>query len=669
MFAQRDPCRSAWNAPRTGCKNAGPAARARLNAYGEQARMKSIHGAVAAISLFAAAALHAEPVPPPADTDYPGTLRIAVDATDIDRRIFRVREEIPVQGGALTLLLPQWIPGGHSPRGPIDKLAGLALTADGEPVTWSRTSDDVFAFHVDVPAGAKTLVAEFQFLSPLEPAQGRIVMTPEMLNLQWNAVALYPAGHYASRVQITPSVKLPAGWDYATALDADGARGADGSVAFKPVDFDTLVDSPMFAGRFAKHVDLGTTGGAPVKLDVFADEAKDLEITPEQLKVHKALVEQAQKLYGSHHYDHYDLLLALTDTMGHIGLEHHRSSENGSDPGYFTQWNAKVASRDLLAHEYTHSWNGKFRRPADLATPNFNVPMGDSLLWVYEGQTQYWGFVLAARSGLWSADQARDAIALVVSRYADNRPGFSWRNVEDTTNDPVIAQRRPLPYRNYQMSEDYYSAGQLIWLGVDAKLRELSHEKKSLDDFAHAFFGVDDGSWKVKPYTFDDVAAALNAVAPYDWATYLRERVDANKAPLDGVAPSGWKLLYTDKPSDFQKAAETASKSIDYAASIGLIVSTKDAKITDARWDGPAFKAGITPGSTIVAVDSREFSADRLHDAVDASAKGTPVELLVKNGEIYKTYRIDYRDGLKYPHLERIAGTPDRLGAILAPRK
>ena len=630
--------------------------------------MKSIPGAAAMAMLFVTAVGGAE-MPAPADVEYPGTLKLAIDATDLDHRIFRVREEIPVARGPLTLLYPEWLPGNHAPRGPIDKLAGLTFTVAGKPLAWKRDSTDVYAFHLDVPAGASMLVAEFQFLSPQDAGQGRIVMTPDLLNLQWNTVALYPAGHYASRITIAPSVKLPDGWQFGTALEPSGEKAADGSIVFKPVSFETLVDSPMFAGRYARRVDLDPGASAPVHLDIFADEPKDLEFTPEQLKPHQALVRQASRLFGSHHYDHYDLLFAISDRLSHIGLEHHRSSENGVNPGYFTAWNSRASSRELLPHEYTHSWNGKFRRPADLATPNFNVPMGDSLLWVYEGQTQYWGFVLAARAGLWTDEQARDALALVASRYADNRPGFSWRNVEDTTNDPVVAARRPLPYRSYQMSEDYYSAGQLIWLAVDAKLRELSHDRRSLDDFAREFFGVDDGSWRVEPYTFDDVVAALSAIDSYDWAAFLRQRLDANAPPLDGFAASGWKLDYTDKPSDYEKTAESEGKTADFSTSIGLTLSTKDAKITDVRWNGPAFKAGIASSSTLVAVQGREFTPERLKEAIATSAKGVPVELLVKNGEIYRTFRIDYRDGLKYPHLERIANTPDRLSAILAARK
>jgi predicted metalloprotease with PDZ domain len=631
--------------------------------------MKSILTSTALVLLAVATRLSAE-VPAPVDVAYPGTLKLSVDAVDIDHRVFRVREEIPVKAGPLTLLYPQWLPGNHAPRGPIDKLAGLAFNVAGKPLAWTRDPVDVYAFHLDVPEGATTLVAEFQFLSPQDSAQGRVVMTPEIVHLQWNTVALYPAGHYSSRVMFAPSAKLPVGWQFGTALETEGAAGADGSVSFKPVNFETLVDSPIFAGRNFKRVDLDPGAKRPVHIDLVADEARDLEIKPEQLKAHQAMVQQAYKLFGSQHYDHYDFLLAASDKLSGIGTEHHRSSENGVDPGYFTDWDKQAAERGLLPHEFTHSWNGKFRRPADLATPNFNVPMGESLLWVYEGQTQYWGHVLAARSGLWSVEQARDALALVASRYTDNRPGFAWRNVQDTTLDPVIAHRRPLPYRNYQMSEEYYSAGQLIWLAVDAKLRELSRDKRSLDDFARAFFGVDNGSWSVKTYTFDDVVATLNSVAAYDWAAFLRQRVEAHAPPLDGLAASGWKLAYLDKPSEFQKNAEAASKVIDHSASIGINVSSKDGRIVDVRWNGPAFKAGLSPAGSVIAVDGREFTPERLREAmVTAKDRNSPIELLVKTGDTYRTFRIDYREGPKYPHLERIAGSPNYLDAILAPRR
>jgi predicted metalloprotease with PDZ domain len=632
--------------------------------------MSYVHRAAALALLMFAMPLQAATDAPVSTTPYAGIVRLDVDATDLDHRIFHVREQIPVAPGPLTLLYPQWLPGKHAPRGPIDKLAGLRLSANGQALAWRRDPLDVYAFQLDVPAGVTSLVAEFDFLSPQDAGQGRIVMTPSMLNLQWETVALYPAGYAARAVTFEPSVKLPTGWQFGSALETVGGQGADGSVHFAKVAFDTLVDSPLYAGRYFKRVDLAPGAKVPVHLNIVADEAKNLEFKPEQIRLHQNLVEQARRLYGSQHYDHYDFLLALSDELGGIGLEHHRSSENSADPAYFTDWDKQAPGRDLLPHEYTHSWNGKFRRPADLTTPNFNVPMQGSLLWVYEGQTQFWGYVLAARSGLWSAEQTRDALALVAQTYTDNRPGFSWRDVQDTTNDPVVAARRPLPYRNYQMSEDYYSAGMLTWLAVDAKLRELSHEQRSLDDFARAFFGVDDGSYVVKTYTFDDVVATLNAIAPHDWAAFLRAHIEAHAPPVDGLAASGWKLVYTDTPSAYQRSVDADRKAIDMSASLGVAISTKDGKIIDVRWNGPAFKAGLAASGNVIAVNSRSFSADRLKDAIVA-AKGTsaPVELLVKDGDLYRTVRVDYHDGLKYPHLERIKNTPDRLAAVLAPRR
>src|SRR5215467_1619668 len=444
---------------------------------------------------------------PPKDTPYAGTIRLNVDATDIDRHIFKVRESLPVRGGdQLLLLYPQWLPGNHSPSGRVDKLGGLVIRANGTRLEWKRDPVDVFAFHVAVPPAATALDVEFQYLSPVEGNEGRVVMTPEMLNLQWKAVVLYPAGYFSRQIVFEAGVHLPDGWQFATALDTVSTNGD--TTTFKPVPLETLVDSPIFAGRFFKRVDLQAPGPAPVHLDVVADRPELLEIKPEQLEAHRSLVDQAYKLYGSHHYDHYDLLLALTDRMGGIGLEHHRSSENGTIPDYFTEWDKNPDSRELLPHEYTHSWNGKFRRPADLWTPNYNVPMRDSLLWVYEGQTQYWGYVLASRSGLVTKQQALDEMAMTAATY-DHRIGRQWRPLEDTTNDPIAGLRRPQAWRSWQRSEDYYSEGQLIWLDVDTLIREQSGGKRSLDDFAKAFFGIEDGSTTILTYTFDDVVKAL----------------------------------------------------------------------------------------------------------------------------------------------------------------
>ena len=608
-------------------------------------------------------------IPEPKDVPYPGVITLAVDATDLPHAIMTVHETLPVEGpGPITLLYPEWLPGNHSPTGTIDKLAGLVVTAGGKRIEWVRDPVNIYAFHLDVPAGVSGLDLDFQFLSPVSTREGRVVMTPQMLNVEWNSVALYPAGHYSRQITIKPSVRLPDGFTAATALETDAKTGD--VIAYKPVDFAKLVDSPLIAGRFFKRFDLDPGGPARVSLDVITDRPDQLEAKPEQIEAHRNLVRQAYKLFGSHHYDHYDFLLSLSERMGGEGLEHHQSSEDGTMPHYFLDWDKTIAGRDLLSHEFTHSWNGKFRRPADLWTPTFDTPMRDSLLWVYEGQTQYWGYVLAARAGLWTKQQALDAIALVCATY-DIRVGRSWRALEDTTNDPIIAERRPLSWLSWQRSEDYYSEGQLMWLDADTLIRQLSGGKRSLDDFAKVFFGVDNGGYVTETYDFDAVVAALNAVQPYDWSGFLKTRLNGHGpgAPLDGLARGGYKLVFTDTPSDFQKSVETLRKSTDLSFSIGVSIG-KEGMLTQVIWDSLAFKAGLTEGAQIVAVNGEAFDPDDLKDAIKASAtSGAPIDLLIKNKDEYRTVKIDYRGGLRYPHLERIDGTPARLDDILAARK
>ena len=614
-----------------------------------------------------------QPAPMPAaipearDVPYPGVLKLSVDATDLDRRIFQVRQTIPVAAsGPMTLLYPEWIPGAHAPRGQIEKLAGLKITADGKPVAWTRDTVNVFAFHLDVPPGAKTLEVEFQFLSATASDQGRVVVTQEMLNLQWLSVALYPAGYYTRQIPIEASVTLPAGWKFGAALDVASTRGD--TTTFKTVPFETLMDSPMFAGKHYRQIDLDPGGRSPVKLNIVADRAELLEATPEQIEKHRNLVTQADRLYGSRHYDRYDFLLSLTDRMGGIGLEHHRSSENGREPEYFTGWGKMVSQRDLLPHEYTHSWNGKFRRGADLWTPDYATPMRDSLMWVYEGQTQYWGYMLSARSGLWTKAEALDALAGVAAAY-QYRVGRQWRDVLDTTNDPIISARKPKGWLSWQRSEDYYSEGLLVWLDVDTLIRERTGGKKSLDDFARAFFGVEDGAYTPKTYVFEDVVATLNGVTPYDWAPFLKARLaSADKAPLDGFERGGYRLVFTDTQNAFQKSADTLNKRTDLTYSIGLGLSATGT-VTSVQWDGPAFKAGLVVSAQIVAVNGETYSAERLKDAITAAKGGAaPIELIVKTNEKYRVVKIDWTGGLRYPRLERVAGTPDRLGDILSPR-
>ena len=613
--------------------------------------------------------LAAQDIPAPQDVPYaPGTIRIEIDATNLSQRIFRVKETIPVTPGELTLLYPKWVPGGHSPRNPIDKIAGITFKAGGQKLEWKRNTLDVNAFHITVPEGVSEITAEFDYLTPTDGSQGGVAMAPNMLNLKTIAAVLYPAGHYGSRIMFDPRITYPTGWTAFTAMHEQGRSGD--TVDYEDVNFDIYVDSPIFAGKYAKQIDLTPAGNKiPVRLGVVADAPKYLETKPKQIDQHKAMVEQALKLFGAQHYDHYQFLFSLSGQMSGNGLEHQRSSENGVGVGYFTDWNEKTGFTDLLAHEYVHSWNGKYRRGADLTKPTLNQPMEDSLLWVYEGQTQYWGNVLAARSGMRPLEASRDALALVAATYADNRPGLGWRNVQDTTNDPIIANRAPRAYRNYQMSEDYYSGGQMIWLEADALIRAKTKGRKSLDDFARAFFGINDGDWKAPAtYTFDTVVETLNGVVAHDWARFLRDRLDGRTGLTGGIEAAGWKLVYKDEPSDYAKA-QAKNGGGDFTYSLGLSIG-KDGKIGDVRWDGPAFNAGLGSGAQVVAVNDIEYSKEVLEEAIKAAKTDkAPIRLLVKEFDRYRSVQIDYHGGLRYPHLERIEGAPDYLTPIFTARK
>jgi predicted metalloprotease with PDZ domain len=604
-------------------------------------------------------------IPPPQDRPYPGTLRLAVDATDTTHGIFRVKETVPVQAGPVTLLYPKWLPGNHSPTGQISRFAGLVVSANGQTIPWTRDPVDVFAFHVDVPQGVSALDLSFQFLSPTDERQGRIQATPVMMSLQWDALALYPAGYFTRQIPIQASVTYPAGWTSYTALRPSGAAtAAGGTVTYETVAFDTLVDSPTIAGAHARTIPLSPD----VNLDVLADRPDQLEAAPEQIDAHKALVTQAVRLFGAQHYNHYDFLFTLSDRLGGEGLEHHRSSEDGTNGSYFTDWKTSVAMRDLLAHEFTHSWDGKFRRGADLWTPDYRTPMRDSLLWVYEGQTQFWGNVLAARSGLVPKEEAYDALAAVAASY-QNQAGRSWRPLADTTNDPIIARRAPAPWGNWQRSEDYYSEGQLVWLDADSLIREKTGGRKSIDDFARAFFGMKDRDWGELTYTFDDVVATLNGIVPYDWATFLRTRVYqvAPQPPLDWLARDGYRLVYTDKPGAMWEAREKMRKVTDLSYSLGLVLTGKG-DIGRVAWDSPAFKAGLTNGTAIVAVNGQAYDGDALKRAVTEAKNGQPISLLVKVDDQYRTVSLTYTGGLRYPHLERTGKGPGALDMLYAPR-
>lgn len=608
------------------------------------------------------------PIVAPKDVAYAGGIQLRVDASDLGRRIIHVHESVSGIGPDTVLLYPKWLPGTHAPEGPIDRVADLRITANGAPVSWTRDPVDVYAFRVHAGRRIKSIDIDFEYLSPTSPKVGALEVSRDILMIEWNEVVLYPAGYFARQIPVEASLTLPAEWQLGSALETASTSGT--RTSFKRASLETLIDSPVYAGRYFARLDLDPGSRAPVHLDLFADRPALLALKPEHLDAYRALVQQAYKLFGSQHYAHYDFLYSLSDQIQQNGLEHHQSSEDGADPEAFTEWDKTAYGRDLLPHEFTHSWNGKFRRPADLWTPNYNVPMQDSLLWVYEGQTQYWGQVLAARSGLWSRQQAFDQLALTAAYY-QIQAGRQWRALQDTTNDEIINPRRPQSWRDLQRFEDYYQEGLLIWLDADTLIRERSRGKRSLDDFARAFFAINDGSFTTVTYTFDDVVKALNAVEAYDWAAFLRQHLDsvAKPAPLEGLRRGGYKLVYTDIPSDYLKGSDGQRKRVNLLFSIGIEIDDKEGSIVQVIWDSPAFKAKLTKDAQILAVNGAAYSADILKDAIrSAHSTKSPIELIIRTGDRFMVANVDYHDGLRYPHLEREPSEPARLDDIVAAR-
>jgi len=622
-------------------------------------------------------------VPDATDTPYPGgTLTLDIDATDTPRGVWHVAETVPVAPGTreLILQLPQWIPGDHEPSGRVDQIADLHFTSQGQPLAWWRDPLEGFAFHIALPAGTQAVDARFVHTSPLTGAEGQITMTAEMLNLEWSHMSLYPAGHYVRQIRVKPSVTLPAGWGYASALDGAGQSG--GKLSWAATDYETLIDSPLFAGAHFKRVELGHN----VALNVVADKAEDLAFAKEAVPAYKALVEEALLAFGSHHFDHYDWLLGLTDRMGGVGLEHHRSSENTMTPKALADWAEKDWDRNVLAHEFSHSWDGKFRRPTDLWTPDYRTPMQDSLLWVYEGQTQFWGNVLAARSGVQSKAMVLGIIASDAGQFAE-KPGRAWRSVADTTNDPIIGERRPEPYESLERQEDYYEEGALVWLEADQIIRAGTGGQKGLDNFAKGFFGVKDGDWGELPYRLDDVVAALNAVYPYDWGGFLQAHIagTGQPAPLGGIEKGGYRLVWKDTPNPYEKARMDDRKLLDLTHSLGISVG-EDGQVKACQWGSAAFNAGVVTGAKILAVNGEAYDKDDLKAAITAAKSGgaggdKPITLVVQRGDHVETLSIAYHDGLRWPWLEKVglekvglekAGAGQGLtglDALLAPRR
>lgn len=610
-----------------------------------------------------AAGVVAQPIPQAKDIAFPGTMTLDVDATDTDQGIFRVRQTLPVpHSGPMVLLFPKWLPGTHAPRGQIEKLAGLVVKANGKTLEWKRDAEDVYAFHISVPEGTKQLDLSFQFLSATEPDQGRVVVTPDIINLQWQDVSLYPAGWHTRRIPVSASVTWPTGWKAATALRAASVSG--NIVRYQPVDYETLVDSPVFAGRHFRAVPLAPN----VTLNIVADAAKYLAATPAQIDAHKKLVDQALKLFGMTPYDHYDFLLALTDQLGGIGLEHHRSSENSVNPEYFTDWNSGPGRRNLLPHEFSHAWIGKYRRPAGQIVPDFRTPLVNDLLWAYEGQDQFWGYVLGARSGLFSKQETLDALASIAAAQ-DVRRARDWRDVEDTTRDPIITARRPKGWVSYQRSEDYYNEGLLIWLEIDATLRARTKGEKGMDDFVRLYTAGPNGTWDARGATLEEIADKLNGLSAYDWTGLLRERLNGKSpnAPLSGLTLGGYRLIYTREATAFFRDAEKRSNETNLTYSLGMTVS-KNGHVNTILWDGPAFKAGLTTAAEIISVNGRVFTDEVLRDAIgDAEGGKEPIRLIVKSGKRVREIAIAWNGGHRFPRLEKIGTGDGSLDRLLMP--
>jgi predicted metalloprotease with PDZ domain len=595
-------------------------------------------------------------------------ITIALDATEAPRKIFHARMTIPVTGGPLTLYYPKWIPGEHGPTGPIQDLAGLKFTANGQILKWRRDLLDGWTIHVDVPAGAASVDASLDFLSPAG-AEGLYTggrsATDKMSVISWNTMLLYPAGWTSDELTYEATLRLPAGWKFGTPLPVASQSGSE--IKFKSASLTTLVDSPVITGQYMRVVPLAQN---PLReMDIAADSAAALDAPQELLDHYKNLIDQAEKLFGAHHYREYHFVYSLSDHVAHFGLEHHESNDSRVDERSMVNPGKRLLSAGLLPHEYVHSWNGKYRRPADLTTPDYEKPMQTDLLWVYEGLTSYLGDLLTARSGIRTPEEARDELAAIAADL-DHRSGRVWRNLQDTADGVPDMQGAPRQWDSWRRPLDYYDEDVLNWLWVDTIIRQQTQGKKSIDDFCHLFHGGQSGPPEVKTFTFDDVVNTLNQVVAYDWRGFWTERLTNHGpgAPLGGITNSGWKIVYDDTRSSLVKTREEERNHIEASYSIGLLLRD-DGTIVDTIEGMPAAAAGIGPGMKVVAVNGRRFTAEVLRDALKAGKNSSqPLELLVENTDYYKSYKLDYHGGEKYPHLVRDDSKPDMLSDIIKPR-
>ena len=605
-------------------------------------------------------ALFALPISAAAQT---ANIALNIDATDAAKNMIHVRETMTIEkSGGYDLFYPKWIPGEHAPTGTLNDMVNLFITANGKPVEWRRDDVEMFEFHLTIPDGAKQIEIAFDDVS-----QPGTIASAYLSRVKWNRLILYPEGAKADDVNVTASLKYPADWKYATALQTTNETA--NPVQFKPVTLTMLVDSPAVIGKFYKKIPLVEVGGAMHEIDAFADSAEALEYKPEMLEGWKNLIRQANLAFGAHHYNNYKFLLTLSDVGGSEGLEHHQSSEDGVGEKSFTEPYRLLDLGDLLGHEYTHSWNGKYRRPIGLATGDYETPMKGELLWVYEGLTQYLGHVFPTRSGLWTPEDYREVLAADAADL-NNESGRRWRPLVDTARAVQFTYGSPREWRNERRRVDYYDEGALIWLEADVLIRQKSGGKKSLDDFLHKFHGGGTTAPKIVPYSFEDVARTLNEVVPYDWSGFLKERIYTIQpnAPLGGITNGGWRLVYNDTPNIYINGGENTYNFVSALFSIGAIVS-EDGTISDINPDLPAAKAGLAPGMKITKIGGEDFSPENLHRAIAATKNNSPLELTAENGGVSATYKLNYNGGERYPHLERDAAKTDYLSEVIKARQ
>ena len=627
--------------------------------------------AVAASLQLAAARASVEGTSPPeaAFQTARGSLApitIAVDATEAPRKILHARLSIPASPGPLTLMYPKWIPGEHGPTGPITDLAGLKFSAAGKPIVWRRDDVEMYAFHLDVPAGASAIDVSLDFLLPASVSgfSSAASTTARLAVLSWNQVLLYPRGWGSDQLTYAASLRLPEGWKYGTALPVTEERG--GAIKFKPVSLTTLVDSPVIAGSRFRSIKLTEGEGPSFEIDLVSDSAEALMMSADDIAHYKRLVKETDALFGARHYQHYHFLYTLSDYTAHFGLEHHESSDDRVHERTLLDPSLRTYNASLLPHEFVHSWNGKYRRPTELATPDYEQPMKGELLWVYEGLTEYLGDILTPRSGLWSAEEYRDNLARIAA-YLDRYPGRAWRPLQDTTVAAQLLYNASSAWAASRRGVDFYDEGELIWLEADVIIRQKTNGARSLDDFCRRFHGGQSTPPMVKTYTFDDVVNTLNDVTPYDWRGFLTTRLNSTEphAPMGGIIGAGWKLVYTDVQGDYLSAYDQVKKTADFSFSLGVLVG-EDGTIVDVVPGTVGYQVGLGPGMKITSVNSRKYSLTILHEAVRAAKTSTePIELQIENAEIGKPYKLDYHDGERFPHLERDPSRPDVLEKII----